>query len=357
MGHSEQILEDDYGISVQHERFVDIVSGVDPSKFAGGSGRIGEEVLRRGFGYGVDKSGKAVTATSTKAPGRKVISEDEGQGDDELDEAEDLSKGNGIIRGRNGRPPSKVSTVPRKVEVFAEVSYIPGLEGRIGAEAARQSVRALQPREVIVLGGTRAKESHDSEEGLLVKDEVSSLASAASKSFANGTKKIFTPANGETVELAIGHAAYGVRLIDKPYQTAEEKQAAELPVEPIEPYEAKIGACTVSLIDTVATGQKVALDGSTVLAPRRPLPTEDTPSVYLSDGEVLLSDLPAVFTALGMKAEFSTHMDYSQLVVNDKIIVRQKRQDDAGHISVEGPLCEDFYAVRSIVMGQYVSLP
>lgn len=52
IGRSGEILEDDYGIAVKAERFTDIVSGVDPSKFAGGSGRIGEEVMRRGFGFG-----------------------------------------------------------------------------------------------------------------------------------------------------------------------------------------------------------------------------------------------------------------------------------------------------------------
>jgi hypothetical protein len=52
IGRSGEVLEDDYGIAVKPERFTDIVSGVDPSKFTGGSGRIGEEVMRRGFGFG-----------------------------------------------------------------------------------------------------------------------------------------------------------------------------------------------------------------------------------------------------------------------------------------------------------------
>lgn len=56
VGNSE-VLEDDYGIAVIPDMFVDIVTGVDPSKFAGGSGRIGDEVLRRGFGYGNADSG------------------------------------------------------------------------------------------------------------------------------------------------------------------------------------------------------------------------------------------------------------------------------------------------------------
>ena len=53
VGHQSEVLEDDYGIAVIPDHFIDIVSGVDPSKFAGGTGRIGEDVLRRGFGFGV----------------------------------------------------------------------------------------------------------------------------------------------------------------------------------------------------------------------------------------------------------------------------------------------------------------
>lgn len=49
------VIEDDYGIAVKADCFVDIVTGVDPSKFAGkSSGRIGEDVMRRGLGIGLD---------------------------------------------------------------------------------------------------------------------------------------------------------------------------------------------------------------------------------------------------------------------------------------------------------------
>eukprot|EP00585_Thalassiosira_rotula_P007077 CAMPEP_0196154710 /NCGR_PEP_ID=MMETSP0910-20130528/39389_1 /TAXON_ID=49265 /ORGANISM="Thalassiosira rotula, Strain GSO102" /LENGTH=84 /DNA_ID=CAMNT_0041418781 /DNA_START=63 /DNA_END=313 /DNA_ORIENTATION=- len=54
VGRSGEVLEDDYGIAVRAESFVDIVTGVDPSRFAGRSGRIGEEVTRRGLGFGAD---------------------------------------------------------------------------------------------------------------------------------------------------------------------------------------------------------------------------------------------------------------------------------------------------------------
>jgi hypothetical protein len=69
VGRAGEILEDEYGIAVIPERFTDIVTGVDPSKFAQGSGRIGEEVMRRGFGFGAD--GKPVAASSSSG-GRPV---------------------------------------------------------------------------------------------------------------------------------------------------------------------------------------------------------------------------------------------------------------------------------------------
>ena len=69
VGHQGEVLEDDYGISVIADHFIDIVTGVDPSKFAGGSGRIGEEVLRRGLGFGV--VGDAVNAGGGKSKKKK----------------------------------------------------------------------------------------------------------------------------------------------------------------------------------------------------------------------------------------------------------------------------------------------
>lgn len=245
-----------------------------------------------------------------------MLQKDEiGDLEDEMDEqameASDLSEGNGIIRGRNGRTPTKVSTIPRRLEVLAEIAYVP-LEGRVDARAARQSVRALQPRQVIVMGGPAKFDSDKKNKDLPLElvDEVTILAEAAQTFVIDRSSQVHAPSDYETAELKVGHAAYSVRLIDTPYQTRQEKQKdaekGNEPPEPVEPFESKVGACTVSLLDTVATGQKVAADGSIVLAPR-PLSKESAmkhPSVYVSDGEVLLTDLRAELIAQGMKAEY-----------------------------------------------------
>ena len=241
------------------------------------------------------------------------MQEDAGDLDSEMDEqameAADLSEGTGIIRGRNGRPPTKVTTVPRRLEVLAEVAFVP-MEGRVDARAARQSVRALQPRQVIVLGGPKREGSGKSELPLEVQDEVTILAEAAQTFAIDRTSQVQTPSDGETAELNVGHSAYSARLVDTPYQTPEEKQYdAENgidPPEPMEPLEIKVGSCTVSLLDGVATGQKVALDGSIVLAPR--ILTRESvlnhPSIYVSDGEVLVTNLRSELIAQGMKVEY-----------------------------------------------------
>ena len=123
------VYEDDYGISVKANSFIDIVTGVDPSKFAGKlSGRIGEEVTLRGLGFGLEGSKNPVNTASVS---------DDGEGGDEamnekMLEVADLSSGKGIIKGPKGRPPIKVSVIPRRLEVLAEVLYTP-LEGRVDA--------------------------------------------------------------------------------------------------------------------------------------------------------------------------------------------------------------------------------
>lgn len=62
IGQTGDVLEDDYGISVRPESFVDIVTGVDPSKYSSGSGRVGDDVLKRGLGFGAD--GRPLLASS-----------------------------------------------------------------------------------------------------------------------------------------------------------------------------------------------------------------------------------------------------------------------------------------------------
>ena len=51
---------------------------------------------------------------------------------------------------------------------------------------------------------------------------------------------------------------------------------------------------------------------------------------------------------------FSTHEGFAQLIVNGKIFV--KKANESSRLDVEGPLCEDFYTVRGVIAGQFVTL-
>ena len=292
------VLEDDYGISVMPDKFVDIVTGVDPGRH-GGAGRVGEEVARRGLGFaqtgrgGEARPGKKAGGPSSEGDdgtSAAVVSDADPDGDERALEVSDLSDGRGIVRGRNGRPPSKVSVVPRRMDVLAEVSYVP-LEGRADARAARNTVRALRPRNLVVVGGTGGGAA-----GLF--DALARGGEGGGGGGGDGDQQGgHAPCDGETAEVSVGHAAYGARLVDAPYLTREEREAAAAAGEDgaaaaVEPAESKVGECTVSLVDYVATGKKWAVDGSVVLAPRRRSVGggEERPSLMLSTREVLLSE-------------------------------------------------------------------
>ena len=366
IGKSGQILEDDYGISIQPDRFLDIVSGMIPgdstSKFTAGIQNNNTNNNNRNNNnnsYGLDGS------TTNNNNNNNNNNEDEnnnGKGEEGEDggfgeEAIDLSEGRGIIRGRNGRPPIQVSTITKKMDVLAEIVYIP-LEGRVDARAAKNSIRALQPRQVVWLS---SKTSSDPQ-------------SKSSNNTTNSTTKHHFPSqgNGHALELDVGHAAYSVRLIDTPYLSSKDKEAQQqqqivVPEHVVmEPYEAKMGECTVSLLDCVATGKIVKEDRAVVLAPAAKIQlTKSSKSrqpIMLSDGDVLLTDLRSELIAQGMKAEYTVHPHYTQLIINGRIIVRKDESNtgnsnsSSGRINVEGPLCQDFFTVRQVVCSQYVTL-
>jgi hypothetical protein len=329
---NRDIIEDDYGISVKPEKFSDIfvVSGIDAANLADNN------YTRKKRGGG---GGGVTGPSSSSSSSARVVSEDEDAGEMNEDEMEafDLSEGRGIIRGRNGRPPSKVSAVARKIAVLAEISYVPGLEGRVSARNAELSVQALQPGKLVVLGGVR---SGDDSNGEI--DEVIQFAEKA-KGYTTGSNSVLTPSNGEVAEISVGHAAFSARLVDMPF---EDRQA-----DPIEYVETKLGDCSVGIINNVATGEMSAVDGSLVLAPTTSRKKSST--IHLSDGEVLLPELRTELIATaGMKAEFKAGAGYSQLLVNNRILVRK----EGPRFLVEGPLCEDFYTVRSILAGQFLAL-
>ena len=70
------------------------------------------------------------------------------------------------------------------------------------------------------------------------------------------------------------------------------------------------------------------------------------PAVFVSFGEVQLTQLSSAFKKAGMATSFAA----AKLTVNDSIEVTK---DKDGQIKIEGPLSEDYFAVRNVVYKQF----
>ena len=324
IGKRGEVVQDDYGIAVQPDRFMDIVSGVTHSN---------TNNANQPYGYAntnTNSSANNANSANANTEGDNSNTKTNASEMDILDgEAADLSEGRGIIRGRNGQPPIQVSTKEVSIDILAEIVYIP-MEGKVDAMAAKNSIRALQPRQVVYMNKVSEEEPSQNVH--------------------------FPIENGKAMELKVGHAAYPVRLLDTPLLTSEDEESPST----LEPYEAKMGDCTVRLLDCVATGKIVKEDKAIVLAPSTSNKKRKKPSYLVSDGTVLLTDLRSEFIARGMKADYTVHPDVTQILVNGRILVQKQNSnenesnDDTIH--VEGPLCQDFYTVRQIVSSQYITL-
>ena len=64
---------------------------------------------------------------------------------------------------------------------------------------------------------------------------------------------MYTPNDGDTMERDVGHGTYNTRLISSPFDTKEEKEKETLRLDWIKLHETQIGACTVCLLDFIAT--------------------------------------------------------------------------------------------------------
>ena len=103
---------------------------------------------------------------------------------------------------------------------------------------------------------------------------------------------VHIPVDYETIELTVGHTAYGVRLLNAPYLNQEEKEVMELTGK----QRLEIAA-SVSLISL----PREEVQGRWVICLHKS--SLQQPSLIHSTREVLLTDLGAEVTALGMKAE------------------------------------------------------
>ncbi|GMI10353.1 hypothetical protein TrRE_jg6690, partial [Triparma retinervis] len=174
---------------------------------------------------------------------------------------------------------------------------------------------------------------------------------------------VYTPSTGELLELNVGSAAFSVRLVEEPYVSNPEEYGEDFDLTTLQgqtKVEATLGNYTVSLVDVLANGKKTKGEGNLVFAPKLANASSKDeltkPTVMLSNGDVLLTDLRSEFLDREMKAEYSVNVEenFQSLIVNGAVVIR--RDGKTGHLTVEGPLCEDFFTCRAVLYAQYVML-
>jgi len=356
-GEDEEMV-DDYGVEVDPDQFMDLVSGIDRK-----GGKVADEALKMGYVHVTLEERENLRDLKLSAKGRPVDEVDE---EDETEEAkekrekreedrrelEDLSEGNGIIRGRKGRSHQKVFSEVENITVKAEVLFIP-YDSMVDSESARYIISALRPRQCVILGSSDAP--------VHPKSELALLANSIRPTTTN-QNSVYMPTPGNTQELNVGSAAFSVRLVEEPYVSNPEEYGEDFDFNTLlgeKQVEAKLGNYTVSLVDSVANGKKTKGEGNLVFAPKLASLSGDQlnkPTVMLSNGDVLLTDLRSEFLDREMKAEYSVNVEenFQSLVVNGSIVI--KRDGKTGHLTVEGPLCEDWFTCRAVLYGQYVML-
>mmetsp|Transcript_7944 Transcript_7944/g.15974 ORF Transcript_7944/g.15974 Transcript_7944/m.15974 type:complete len:960 (-) Transcript_7944:58-2937(-) len=359
-GEEEEKL-DDYGVTVDPEQFMDLVSGIDRK-----GGKVADEALKMGYIHvtleeredlrNLKLSHKGKTKEEIEVEEESEEKREKREKREEIRrEIEDLSEGHGIIRGRNGRSHQKVFSEVKNTTVKAEVHFIP-YDAMVDSESSRYIISALRPRQCVILGSSSTEPNESASELML-------LANAVRPTTTN-KDSVYTPTPGELLDLNVGSAAFSVRLVEEPYVSNPEEYSEDFDFSTLtgqKQVEATLGNYTVSLVDSVANGKKTKGEGNLVFAPKLATSSSskdalNKPTVMLSNGDVLLTDLRSEFLDREMKAEYSVNAeeDFQSLLVNGSIVIR--RDGKTGHLTVEGPLCEDWFTCRAVLYSQYVML-
>jgi cleavage and polyadenylation specificity factor subunit 2 len=213
-----------------------------------------------------------------------------------------------------GLVPTKVVSEERLIEVRARRAYI-DMEGLSDGRSIRNLISTIGPRQLVVVGGSSKA--------------VDTLAQYVKQSEA--AQLMVVPKQGEEVPLSLDTDVLDVMLHDSLF--------SKLKWHSIRGYQ------LASVEGVVESGT----DGAPVL--RAPSSDEQTghPAVFASFGDVQLTQLSTALRRAGMSTVFAN----ARVTVNDKIVLTK---DKDGRLSIDGPLGDDFYAVRTIVYKQFTVL-
>uniref|UniRef100_A0A034WP69 Cleavage and polyadenylation specificity factor subunit 2 n=1 Tax=Bactrocera dorsalis TaxID=27457 RepID=A0A034WP69_BACDO len=224
--------------------------------------------------------------------------------------------------------PTKCTSQRKTIEINAQIQRI-DFEGRSDGESMLKILSQLRPRRVIVV--------HGSEEATSV---------VAKHCQQNIGARVFTPQKGETIDATTESHIYQVRLTEGLVAQLQFQKGKDAEVAWVD---ARIGVRTQA-IDSRATDDgdmevEVSEDKTLTL---ETLETDDIPvhnAVLIN--ELKLSDFKQVLMRNNISSEFSGGVLWC---ANGTLALRRM---DAGKVTMEGCVSEEYYKIRELLYEQY----
>jgi len=261
--------------------------------------------------------------------------------EDKVDVSEEVEED---VPDKEEAPTKCVSSV-QAFQINCGIQYI-DFEGRTDGQSIMMLAAQLKPRRIILVRGT--------------KENISTMKNFC-KEFIPNEKAIFTPKNGELIDVTTERFIYQVKLRDSLFSTLSFSKAREghldLHLAWVDGIITLAGDERLDLGNTSGTDMEaeeaiaVPAPASVGLAvPVLVSVTEDQVSGHETSfvNELKLSDFKLVLTKAGIPSEFQQ----GNLLCGQSFNV-QLRRHDSGRIMIEGCLSEDFFVIRNLLYQQY----
>ncbi|XP_017486353.1 PREDICTED: probable cleavage and polyadenylation specificity factor subunit 2 isoform X2 [Rhagoletis zephyria] len=225
--------------------------------------------------------------------------------------------------------PTKCTSQRKTIEINAQIQRI-DFEGRSDGESMLKILSQLRPRRVIVVHGTE--------------DATSVVAQHCQQ---NIGARVFTPQKGETIDATTESHIYQVRLTEGLVAQLQFQKGKDAEVAWVD---ARIGVRTQA-IDTTSRNDVDNMDVVVSEDKTLTLETLETDEIPVHNAvlinELKLSDFKQVLMRNNISSEFSGGVLWC---ANGTLALRRM---DAGKVTMEGCLSEEYYKIRELLYDQY----
>eukprot|EP00043_Microstomoeca_roanoka_P017986 m.189803 g.189803 ORF g.189803 m.189803 type:complete len:354 (-) comp16747_c0_seq23:1438-2499(-) len=215
--------------------------------------------------------------------------------------------------------PTKVITLHADIQVQCQFHRV-DFEGRTDGESMKRIMEHVKPRNLVLVHGAP--------------DTTKSFASFCRESL--GIENIIMPHYGQPVEITSGRNIFQVKLREALVSALELHEAGDYRVAWVD------GIMTKGVMANAADHAIVDMDAG---MPELGIDEEPDTHDVVFVGDLRLSDFKRILIEAGYDAQFSRGM----LVINDTVAIVKS----SGGLSIEGPFCPDYLAVRDLLYSQF----